>query len=166
MQANDVPMKTAAGHREIGQRAHKLSPRSRSMLIMIHGDQTVAEISHNMRSLGDTAAIFSELAGLGLIVAEPADVQVHAAGAGNVAANDIVPVQQQAKQLLNESAVAALGLLGSFSAFRFTLKLEHCYSADDLREIIPEYRRIVSKAKGEEFANAVIRRVNALLAHA
>ena len=83
MQANDVPMKTAAGHREIGQRAHKLSPRSRSMLIMIHGDQTIAEISHSMRSLGDTAAIFSELAGLGLIVAEPADVQVHAAGAGS-----------------------------------------------------------------------------------
>ena len=165
MQANDVPMKTTAGHREIGQRAHKLSPRSRSMLIMIHGDQTIAEISHSMRSLGDTAAIFSELAGLGLIVAEPADTQLHA-GTGNVAANDMVPVQQQAKQLLNESAVAALGLLGSFSAFRFTLKLEHCYSADELREIIPEYRRIVGKAKGEEFANAVIRRVNALLAHA
>ncbi len=165
MQANDIPMKTAAGHREIGQRAHKLSPRSRSMLIMIHGDQTITEISHSMRSLGDTAAIFSELASLGLIVAQPADTQLHT-GASNVAANDIVPVQQQAKQLLNESAVAALGLLGSFSAFRFTLKLEHCYSADELREIIPEYRRIVSKAKGEEFANAVIRRVDALLAHA
>ena len=164
MQVNDVPMKTIAGQREIGQRAHKLSPRSRALLIMIHGDQTVAELSHSMRSLGQAGPILQELSELGLIVVQPVGSQVPSVG--DAAANDVVPVEQQAKQLLNESAVAALGLLGGLSAFRFTLKLERCYSAEELRGIIPEYRRVVTKAKGAELADNVIRRVEALLAYA
>ena len=82
--------------------------------------------------------------------------------AGLPAANaaDIVPPAQQAKQLLNESAVAVLGL----RAFLFTLKLEHCYSAEELRGILPEYERVVTKAKGEAFATAMVRRVETLLA--
>ena len=75
-------------------------------------------------------------------------------------ASDIVPPAQQAKQLLNESAVAVLGL----RAFLFTLKLEHCYSAEELRGILPEYERVVTKAKGEAFATAMVRRVEGILA--
>jgi hypothetical protein len=66
----------------------------------------------------------------------------------------------QAKQFLNESAVAVLGL----RAFLFTLKLAHCYTVDELRGILPEYRRVVGKAKGEEFAAAMVARAEAILA--
>ncbi len=142
MQANDIPGKTVAGQREIGLRAHKLSPRARSLLIMIHGTQTVAELSRSMQSLGDVGAILSELHGLGLIAVGTAGSAAHAAQAQlpSVEATQLV---QEAKQLLNQTAVAALGL----RAFLFTLKLEHCYTGDELRGIIAEYRRVITKAK-------------------
>jgi len=162
MNPSDIPVKTAAGNRELSQRAHKLSSRVRSLLIVIHGDDTVADLTRNFHAFGDVGAGLSELAALGLITA-------YAGAAGGAAtrmpaanAADIVPPPQQAKQLLNASAVAVLGL----RAFLFTLKLEHCYTADELRGILPEYRRIVMKAKGPDFAAAMVKRVEAILARA
>ena len=71
---------------------------------------------------------------------------------------------QQARQLLNDTAVGSLGMLGGLTAFRFTLKLERCYSPESLREVFPEYRRMVAKSKGEDFVQAVLARVEELLA--
>src|SRR4029078_12569290 len=84
-----------------------------------------------------------------------APVQAQAANAP-----DIMPPAPQAQQFLNETAVAVLVL----RAFLFTLKLEHCYTVEELRAILPEYRRVVGKAKGEEFAAAMAARAEAILA--
>ena len=160
MKPNDVPVKTDAGNRELSLRAHKLSPRVRSLLIVIHGTETVSELSHSFQAFGDVGASLNELAGLGLIAVREAStasapVQVQAANAP-----DIMPPAPQAKQFLNETAVAVLGL----RAFLFTLKLEHCYTVEELRAILPEYRRVVGKAKGVEFAAAMASRAEAILA--
>jgi hypothetical protein len=161
MNPSDVPVKTEAGNRELAQRAHKLSSRVRSLLIVIHGTDTVAQLTRSFHAFGDVDAGLRELAALGLIRmregAAPAATQMPAANAP-----DLVPPAQQAKQLLNESAVAVLGL----RAFLFTLKLEHCYTSDELRGILPEYRRVVTKAKGEAFAEAIATRVETMLARA
>jgi hypothetical protein len=160
MNPSDVPVKTDAGNRELAQRAHKLSSRVRSLLIVIHGTETVAELTRNFQAFGDVSAGLNELATLGLITAHTAAAPsvVRRMPAANAA--DIVPPAQQAKQLLNESAVAVLGL----RAFLFTLKLEHCYTADELRGILPEYERVVTKTRGAPFAVAMVKRVQALLA--
>lgn len=159
MKPNDVPVKTDAGNRELSQRAHKLSPRVRSLLIVIHGTDTVAELSRSFQVFGDVSASLNELAGLGLITvresaAASAPVQIPAANAP-----DLMPPAPQAKQFLNETAVAVLGL----RAFLFTLKLEHCYTVEELRGILPEYRRVIGKSKGEEFAAAMVARAEAIL---
>jgi microcompartment protein CcmK/EutM len=160
MNPNDVPVKTDSGNREMAQRAHKLSSRVRSLLIVIHGTETVAELTKNFQAFGDVGAGLNELVTLGLITAhtQAASSAVTQMPAANAA--DIVPPPQQAKQLLNESAVAVLGL----RAFLFTLKLEHCYTADELRGILPEYERVMTKAKGADFAAAMVKRVRAILA--
>src|SRR5215472_14323791 len=160
MNPSNVPVKTDAGNRELAQRKLKLSSRMRSLLIVIHGTDTVAQLAQTFHAFGDIDAGLKELAALGLIAVRngtgaSAPSQVPAANAP-----DIVPPVQQAKQLLNESAVAVLGL----RAFLFTLKLEHCYTAEDLRGILPEYRRVVAKSKGEPFADAMARRVESILA--
>jgi len=163
MNPNDIPVKTAAGNQELARRTHKLSSRVRSLLIVIHGTDTVADLSRSFHAFGDVSAGLNELATLGLI-----SVRTAAHGATPVtqlpAANaaDIVPPAQQAKQLLNESAVAVLGL----RAFLFTLKLEHCYTVDELRGILPEYERVVTKAKGADFAKMMVGRVQAILSRA
>lgn len=159
MKPSDVPVKTETGNQELAHRKHKLSPRSRSLLIVIHGTETVAELTRNLHALGDIEDSLSQLAGLGLIT-----MRERAASAQvlNAAANspDIIPPAQQVKQLLNETAVAVLGL----RSFLFVLKLEHAYTAEDLRAIFPEYRRVFAKVKGEPFADSMVRRAEAMLA--
>jgi hypothetical protein len=58
----DIPAKTAAGQQEIGLKQRKLTSRARSLLIMIHGAETVAELSRSMHSPGAMRAILNELA--------------------------------------------------------------------------------------------------------
>jgi len=159
MKPTDVPVKTESGNLELAHRKHKLTPRARSLLIVIHGTETVAELSQNLHALGDIEDSLQQLASLGLITLRD---RSGAATALPAAANapDIVPPAQQVKQLLNESAVAVLGL----RSFLFVLKLEHAYTAEDLRGILPEYRRVVAKAKGAAFADAMIKRAEAMLA--
>ena len=160
MKPTDIPVKTDVGNQELAQRKHKLTPRVRSLLIVIHGTETVAELARNLQALGDVEDSIQQLANLGLITLR----DKAAPPLGPVAANapDIVPPPQQVKQLLNESAVAVLGL----RSFLFVLKLEHAYSADELRAILLEYRRVVAKAKGEAFADSMVKRAEALLARA
>ncbi len=157
MRDTDVPVKTAAGQQEIGLKQRKLQPRARSLLIMVHGAETVAQLAKSMHSLGDVRAILDELIGLGLVAVKGGSGGTLTQAAANEA---VVPMPQQVKQLLNETAVASLGI---FAAFRFTLKLEHCYTADEIRTIFPEFRRVVGKAKGEQFADAILARAAALL---
>ncbi len=163
MRDSDIPVKTAAGQQEISLKQHKLTPRARSLLIMIHGAETVAELSRSMQSLGSVGAILDELTALGLVTGFAGGT---AKPQPEVAIADAAPPVQQVKQLLNQTAVVALGLLGGLTAFRFTLKLEHCYTPDELRGLFPEFRRVVGKAKGEEFADAILRRAEGLLAQA
>ncbi len=160
MKPSDIPVKTEAGNRELAQRTHKLSSRVRSLLIVIHGTDTVAQLTQNFHAFGDVEAGLRELTALGLIAVRGGSAAAAPQLAPAANAPDIVPPAMQAKQLLNESAVAVLGL----RAFLFTLKLEHCYTPDELRAIVPEYKRVVGKAKGDLFADAIVRRVEAILA--
>ena len=158
MKPTDIPVKTPAGTRELSQRQHKLSPRARSLLIVIHGTETVAELSAALHALGDIDGALNQLHGLGLI-----ELRGGTAANGPVyATEEAQPLLLQAKQFINESAVAVLGL----RAFLFTLKLEHCYTEEEIRGILPEYRRVIGKAKGEAFANAMSQRAEHLLARA
>jgi len=161
MKPSDIPVKTAAGNQELTQRKHKLTPRARSLLIVIHGTETVAELRQNLHALGDIDNSLGQLAQLGLTAVRDGTALTPATRPAAANAPDIMPPLQQAKQLINESAVAVLGL----RSFLFVLKLEHAYSADELRAILPEYRRLVTKAtKGEAFADAMTKRIEALLA--
>ena len=159
MKPTDVPVKTESGNQELAHRKHKLSPRARSLLIVIHGTETVAELTRNLHALGDIEDSLGQLANLGLITLRDSAASAQAMrSAAN--APDIIPPAQQVKQLLNETAVAVLGL----RSFLFVLKLEHAYTAEDLRAILPEYRRVVAKAKGEAFADSMVQRAEAMLA--
>ena len=157
MKPTDVPVKTQAGSRELSQRQFKLSPRARSLLIVIHGTETVAELSRTLHALGDIDEALNQLHGLGLI-----DLRGGAANAPVYAGDDALPSVQQAKQFINDSAVAVLGL----RAFLFTLKLEHCYTEVEIRGILPEFERVVTKARDANFASIMVKRVENLLARA
>lgn len=161
-----VPRKTPQGQRELVDRRQKLHARSRSLLIAVHGAHSVAELKRQFAALGDVGSILDELSALGLIAVDgkpAAGAAANAAVAGPVAAADSeLPPLQLARAFINETAVAVLGL----RAFLFTLKLERCYTKAELTELLPEYRRVLAKAKGEEFAVAMAVRVEDILRRA
>jgi hypothetical protein len=161
MDTSAVPIKTEAGRQEIGTRTRKIPWQTRALLVSINGDKTVAELGGLFKTPEALVQAVQELLALELIAWQrgPAKSPEPLVGVA------VTPLQQ-ARQLLNETAVGSLGMLGSFSAFRFTLKLEHCYSPDELRGIFPEYRTLVAKSKGDAFVDAVLERVEALLAQA
>ncbi|HJT97517.1 MAG TPA: hypothetical protein VJ696_04310 [Rhodanobacteraceae bacterium] len=151
-----IPEKTEAGVRELGERRHKLHARTRSLLIAIHGQQTAAELKRQFQAIGDVGGILDELVRLGLVVAQGATSAVLPPAAN---APTALPPLQLARAFINETAVAALGL----RAFLFTLKLERAYTKPELTELLPEYRRVLAKAKDEAFADAMTRRVQVML---
>jgi hypothetical protein len=151
-----VPRKTLQGQRELVDRRQKLHARSRSLLIAVHGQHSVAELRRQFSALGDVGGILDELGALGLITA---DAQ---SGAAAPAPESELPPLQLARAFINETAVAALGL----RAFLFTLKLERCYTRAELADLLPEYRRVLAKAKSEEFAASMVGRVEQILAGA
>ena len=158
-----VPRKTLQGQRELVDRRQKLHARSRSLLIAVHGAHSVAELKRQFAALGDIGSILEELSALGLIAVDGKPT----AGAANAAAappspETELPPLQLARAFINETAVAALGL----RAFLFTLKLERCDTKAELTELLPEYHRVLSKAKGEEFAVAMAMRVEDILRRA
>lgn len=161
MQRNQVPQKTEAGRREIELREHKLPWQLRALLIETNGERTVADLTHVFKTHDATVAALSELQAYGLIeIAEPrVELPKLIAGDG------ITPLQQ-ARQLLNDTAVGSAGMLGDIAAFRFTLKVEHCYSAEEIRTLFPDYRKLVGKSKGADYAEAVLERVEKLLEQA
>jgi hypothetical protein len=157
-----VPRKTLQGQRELVDRQQKLHARSRSLLIAVHGAHSVAELKRQFAALGDIGSILDELNALGLIAADGKPEASAAANPATAALAEELPPLQLARAFINETAVAALGL----RAFLFTLKLERCYTKAELTELLPEYRRVLGKSKGEEFAVAMATRVEDILARA
>ena len=158
---NDVPDKTAAGREEINARKLGLNPRQRTLLISLHGTQTMRELREIFRVLGDVDTLVEELLAAGVAIAN-ANAANDPGSAVPAKAPDPVDVPSVAfvRQFMNETAVAALGL----RAFLFTLKLERCYGKAELVDLLPEYQRVLAKARDEYYATAMTRRAEEMLA--
>jgi hypothetical protein len=159
MQRNQVPQKTEAGRREIESRELKLAWQLRALLIETNGERSVADLVHVYKTHEATVAALEELRSLGLIEIPDEKVDLP-----RLIAGDGVTPLQQARQLLNDTAVGSLGVLGGIAAFRFTLKIERCYSVDEVRALFPDYRKLVTKSKGADYVESVLARVEKLLA--
>jgi len=155
---NAIPMKTTAGVQEVATRAHKLSWQARALLVSVHGDKTLQQLGRLFKAPDILLKAANELIDQGFI-ALPAGA---AAAPSQAQIGEGVVALQQARALLNETAVEAGGLFGGF---RFTLKLEKCYAPAELRDLYPDYRKMVGRARGQDFADAVIERVEELLKH-
>ena len=166
MRDTDVPTKTMAGRAEISVRKLHLNPRQRTVLIAINGHQSMQEIRTQFSVLGDVDAIVGELSASGLLEVVGIGVAASAtrvtaplaASPGHSDAPQMPPLGV-VRQFMNESSVAALGL----RAFMFTLKLERCYSKEELLGLLPEYQRVLGKAKEQAYADAMSRHAREML---
>ncbi len=161
MISHAIPHKTARGRAEVSTRGLKLGSRQRVLLIALNGEEPVPRLREQFRSLGDVDALLNELVAAGLVEYDDANARSERGGAAPAAANEaeLAPVPL-ARQFMNESVVANLGL----RAFMFTLKIERCYSKQELLDLLPEYRRVLGKTLDAEAVAAFSQRAEALIA--
>ncbi|MBL0162176.1 MAG: hypothetical protein IPP82_00640 [Xanthomonadales bacterium] len=167
---NTILVKTAAGRLEIDERKLKVGARQRMVLISINGERTIESIRKQFVAINDISVLLDELMSLGLIeIAESAlALETGAAAAmpdfsppGQPAVQPVAkpvakpivkPVAQvhaakgdgyvQAREYMSRVLSAKVGL----RAFLFTQKVDKSDSAEALRELLPEFRRLLRKS--------------------
>lgn len=165
MSESDIYIKTASGAQALKQRSAELPARLRTMLIMVDGVRSGAQLRAAAAVLGAPEDFLLTLRQEGWIEALEAPVSASTAAHAAVASADVALPQSKAERFLaaqrymNDTAVDGMG----FRVFFFSLKLEKCFNADDLRALLPEFEKHMTKARGLVFAQAACSRVRRLL---
>lgn len=175
--------KTDKGREEIATRKYQLAPRLRSLLVLIDGKQTVADLLKKIVGLGLNEQNIHDLFEQGLI-AESANA-IAPAVAVPVAAveKDTGDVLDDSKtkttpklmisdnpeengrrvqaisKFFNETVKSTLGLRG----FAFQLKVERASNLQEFEDLRHAYIEAVFKAKGKEVARSLRDRLDQLL---
>ena len=166
MAAADIYRKTPLGAQEISQRKLKLSPRVRTMLILIDGTQPEFLVKEEGAKVGAPADFIEQLLQQGLIeragkaaVPGTGPSAATATPAAAAPAGDEFARFRAAKDFMNVTIVDALGI----KSFFFTLKLERAGTVADLRELAPAYREALAKSEGEAQAKVLAKRLEDML---
>lgn len=149
MRSDAIPVKTAAGTREVTRHEQPLSCRARAMLIAIFGDLTVLELRQRFDDIIDADQVLDELHQLGLIEFTGRDRPPEG-----------VTSEQMARTLMAEVATVAPGL----NSYLFTLRMRACESREQLCGLLPSYHELLAGAVGETYALKQSARVGLLLA--
>jgi hypothetical protein len=166
MAAGDTYRKTALGLAEIKDRKLKLSPRLRTMLILVDGAQTEEMLQEGAVGVGAPPDFIAQLITAGLIervggAPEPAARPVPAAAsrAPEPRANDAFSRFREAKAFMNSTIVDAMGL----KSFMFTMKLERANSLAELEELVDAYHAALAGAKNEGYASMMTTKLKEML---
>ena len=159
MNESDIYIKTALGAYALKQRSADLPARLRTMLIMVDGVRSVAQLRAAAAALGAPDDFLLTLEQQGWVGPLPAPAMAPAALAETPLPQSNAERFLAAQRYMNDTAVDGMG----FRVFFFSLKLEKCFNADDLRALLPEFVKHMTKARGEVFAQAASDRVRRLL---
>lgn len=184
-----IPVKTAIGRLEIDERKQKLGVRHRMVLISINGERSVASIRKQFAAINEIDTLLEELLEGGMIeVANEAEIAVEPVPAvitapppdlkPAVQAADATPVStpirataagasgqdeglQEAREYMNRTLSAKVGL----RAFLFSQKIDRCQSRQALRDLLPEFRRMLRKNLDAGRVNEFSANVEQLIGH-
>lgn len=133
MNLQSVLKKTAKGIEEIETRQHKLEQKLRTLLIVVNGKVTGAELAKQFEQIGDVRPGLEQLLAGGFIEAAAQD-------AGNF---------KEARVALSQAITDALGPGGD----AITLQLEACKTFDELRAFVEARRAMLEGALGARGAS-------------
>ncbi len=162
MSAGDIYGKTPLGAQEVSNRKMKLTPRLRTMLILVDGNQPEFILREEAQKVGAPEDFLDQLMALQLIeMTSSAGAPSQAAAAPEAAAPaaDEFSRFRVAKDFMNVTVVNALGI----KSFFFTLKLERAGTVADLRELVDGYREAIAKAEGQAQADVLTNRLAEML---
>lgn len=97
MEPQIVARKSQAGMQEVFHRRAGLSPKMRTLLIMLNGTRPIEELEKSLASLGDVRAMLYELNVMGLVEMEELYEQSNVVGlAGRIAGRSAAPASMPA----------------------------------------------------------------------
>lgn len=172
---SDICGKTSEGSEELRTRARRLTPRLRTMLIMVDSLASVSQLRASGQALGAPPDALDDLLRRGLIgllrqfpqtivPTTPNAASAVAIAASDVGADTAAPALASerfrvAQKFMIDTVVDALGL----RSFFITLKLERCFNCADLKAMLPDYVKGVSKGSGPDVAKVLEQRLLELL---
>jgi len=158
MDATALYQKTRKGEEEIKNRQLKLPPKLRTMLILIDGKKTLAQLNALAGQLGAGDDYAAQLEGHGLIAGGGASAAPPVA-ASSAPANEEFERFGAARRFMNETVVNALGM----RSFFFVLKLEKCGTRAELAGLLEDYAKAITKGADENEAKVLVDRLRELL---
>lgn len=176
---NQILDKTDKGREEIATRKHHLAPRLRSLLVLIDGKHTTADLLVKVAGLGLNEQSVDELVSGGFVhfigeaapaAAAPSDAKAAAEPESLTAIAqpqaEVGPILAEGEtqfealyHFYTETIKGTIGLRG----YGLQLKVERASTIDDFRELRQPYIEAVLKAKGNEVANSLKSRLDLLL---
>jgi hypothetical protein len=153
MHPGEIYAKTEDGVREVKERKLSLPIALRSLLIMIDGKATVAEVLARARALRVDETALAELERTGLIAKRfsapsVADAEVSSAPRSEDEAQRFVAAQRKLSNLINEH----LGLRG----YLLIMRLERASNLRDLHDLLPDVAKALVKRIGVEAATPLV----------
>lgn len=182
--------KTDKGREEIATRKYHLSPRARSLLVMIDGKQNADDLLKKVAGLGLTEQCMADLLQEGFIreaassasaaslpapavsppdTAPPARVQA----AETTGAIALAPAVTAAENVLQDGQTQFEAIYRFYNetikstiglrGYGLQLKVEKAASIEDFRQLKKPYLEAVAKAQGQEMARSLRDRLDKLL---
>jgi hypothetical protein len=155
-----IHAKTAAGRQEIEDRARRLPPGLRSILLMVDGQRDDNELTGMLPGLRAPDDALAQLAEMGLIEVVGGALAPSAPRAFTSGREQDPVLYKHLYEWMSESVRKYLGLKGYF----MQLKIERCADAASLEKLWPEMAAAVSKAKSPALATRWLEETRALLA--
>lgn len=154
-----IHAKTAAGRQEIEDRARRLPPALRSILLMVDGqrdDDALTALLPGLRAPDDALGQLAEMGLIDVVGGAVAPLAARALTAGREQDPDLY---KRLYDWMSESVRRHLGLKGYF----MQLKIERCTDAAGLEKLWPDMAAAVAKAKSQALASRWLSDTHALL---
>ncbi|MNU89314.1 hypothetical protein D3C71_791470 [compost metagenome] len=151
--------KTAAGRREMEDRALRLAPALRSVLLLVDGQRDGRELQQMAQGLRAPEDVLEQLLSMTLIEAVGGSVERAPDVPVTVQLGDDPLRYQQLRDWMAESVRKHLGLKG----YLIQLKIERSRTAVGLEQLWPEVATALGKAKSPAFASRWLDETRALV---
>lgn len=180
--------KTDKGREELGTRKYQLAPRSRSLLVLVDGKQTVADLLKKIAGLGLNQQSIQDLVDQEFItvsqsvapntITAPLAVSVQetevesgteALPVSDISAKPILVISESPEenarrfQALSKFFNATIKSTLGFRGFSLQLKVERAANLQEFEDLRNVYIEAILKAKGKDLARSLRDRLDLLL---
>jgi hypothetical protein len=160
MHPGEIYAKTEEGVRELKERKRNLPIALRSVLIMVDGNHTVAQVLERARTLRVDIDAFAVLERNGLITKRfSAPSKIEAQAAPEPPSDDDVKRFLKVQERMSDAITEHLGLRG----YLMMLRLQRAANVRDLRDLLPDFAQALVKRLGVDAATPIVTELERLI---